>query len=81
MRCGLYASDGTLLSEGSYGLRRDGAIEMVVEDSAHVVSQGDGPLIFAEGPRRFAVRVEAVHGARDPSLVGPVEMYHLVPLD
>ena len=81
MRCGLYSRDGQLISEGPCGLRRDGAIEMLAQDPSGPVHKGDGPLTLVEGPRRYEVHVDDVHGYRDQSLAGPVEIYHLVPVE
>ncbi len=81
MRCGLYNQNGRLITEGPCGLRRDGAIEMLAEEPSQAVSKGDGPLTLVEGPRRYEVRVDDVHGVRDQALIGPVEVYHLVPVE
>lgn len=81
MRCNLYSRDGRLVSEGSCGLRRDGAIEMVAERSTEPLKEGDGPLVLVEGPRRYEVRVDEVHGLRGAAAAVPIEVYHLAPVE
>ena len=81
MRCNLYSKDGRLVSEGPCGLRRDGAIEMVAERANEPLKEGDGPLVLVEGPRRYEVRVDEVHGLRGGAADMPVEVYHLAPIE
>ena len=80
MRCGLY-KNGRLVSEGPCALRRDGAIEMVVEGADGQVKKGDGPLTLVEGPRQYDVRVDDVHGYRGAEGPTPIRVYHLAPIE
>ena len=80
MRCGLY-KDGRLVSEVPCALRRDGAIEMVVEEPDGQVKKGDGPLTLVEGPRQYDVRVDDVHGYRGAGGPTAIQVYHLAPME
>jgi hypothetical protein len=81
MRCRVYSREGQLISEGMYGLRRDGSIEMVPDRTYRRLHKGDGPLVMVEGRREYQVRVDDVHGSRDERRTGPLEIYHLAPVN
>jgi hypothetical protein len=79
MRCQVLTEDGRLLTEGLCGIRRDGRIELVADAPSGALRQTRDPLVLATGSSRYAVRVEGMHGSRNESLTGPIEVYHLVP--
>jgi len=80
MLCRIYSAAGELVTEGACGLRRDGDLELVPLRARRPLRAGEGPLLVVEGPRRYPVRVSAVHGPRDAMRTAPTPTYHLTPL-
>jgi hypothetical protein len=80
MLCRIYTEAGQLVTEGVRGVRRDGTVELVPLRAQRPLRPGEGPLLVAEGARRYPVRVTGRHAPRDAVLAGADTVYQLAPL-